>query len=137
MLIRGAIPKLERPPVACFFLAPPTSGSKVASKLAPRWIFRILTGEMGRMLADTNAMASIPIPDVPTYIFAGTGDRRDGYGRRGSENDGILGIEETRMPGMAGFMTVPSVHTYIMNHPSVLARIVEVNRHAVGKAVTS
>jgi alpha-beta hydrolase superfamily lysophospholipase len=81
VLLRAALPRLARPPVACFLLAPPTQASLAARRFAPRRLYRLFTGEMGQKLASQPFMDALPLPAVPTRIYAGTGGprRRRGY----------------------------------------------------------
>ena len=114
-LIRAALPRLARPPLGCFLLAPPTRASRAARKFAPRRLYRLFTGEMGQKLASPDFMAALPVPAVPTRIYAGTGGPRGRLGLFGdAPNDGVLALDETRLPGVP-LRTVPSLHTFIMN----------------------
>lgn len=125
VLLRAALPRLARPPLACFLLAPPTQASLAARRFAPRRLYRLFTGEMGQKLASPAFMEALPVPAVPTRIYAGTGGPR---GRLaffgGAPNDGVLALDETRLPGVP-LRTVPSLHTFIMNSREVAGDIVE------------
>jgi hypothetical protein len=115
VLLRAALPRLARPPVACFLLAPPTQASLAARRFAPRRLYRLLTGEMGQKLASQPFMEALPLPAVPTRIYAGTGGPRGRYAFFGNEpNDGVLAVRETRLADIP-LRTVPSLHTFIMN----------------------
>jgi alpha-beta hydrolase superfamily lysophospholipase len=72
VLCRAVLPKLSHPPQACYFLAPPTVACRWAQRLASRRFYRWLTRDMGRKLADAAFMAQLPIPTMPTLVFAGT-----------------------------------------------------------------
>ena len=55
VLIRAALPALDaHPPAACFFLAPPATVCRAATFFAGRRLYRLLAGEMGRLLADAH-----------------------------------------------------------------------------------
>jgi pimeloyl-ACP methyl ester carboxylesterase len=130
VLIRAVLPELAANlPVACFFLAPPGTASRAATWLAGRRLFRLLTGEMGQRLADPAFMASLPAPAVPTRIYAGTAGprgRRFPFGLQ--QNDGILAVSETQLPGREPPVLVPAIHTFIMNSASVADDIVSTVR---------
>jgi hypothetical protein len=124
VLIRGVLPRLPHKPIACFFLAPPTKACLAARKFAPRLIYKMFTGEMGQLLADATFMEALPLPDVPTKIYAGINGPRGRYSPFGEEcNDGILALHETVLPD-ALHQQVPSLHTFIMNKHEVARDIV-------------
>jgi hypothetical protein len=124
VLIRGVLPKLTHKPAACFFLAPPTNACKAARKFAPRLIYKMITGEMGQLLADAAFMAALPLPEVPTKIYAGINGPRGRYSPFGEEcNDGILALHETELPD-AHHQQVAALHTFIMNKQEIARDIV-------------
>jgi len=124
VLIRGVLPRLPHKPVACFFLAPPTKACLAARKFAPRLIYKLFTGEMGQLLADAAFMEALPLPDVPTKIYAGINGPRGRYSPFGEQyNDGILALHETELPE-AIHQQVPALHTFIMNKHAVAHDIV-------------
>lgn len=132
VLIRGVLPRMSTAPVACFFLAPPTCACRAARTLARFRLYRWLTGDMGQLLAQADFMDALPIPVVPTKIYAGTG----GPAGRCSPfadgpNDGVLAVEETRIAGIP-LETVPASHTFIMNRAVVAADIVQTVRQLRG-----
>jgi hypothetical protein len=56
------------------------------------------------------------VPDAPISIFAGQiGNTR---------GDGLVTIEETKLQGMAEHRVVPSIHTFVMDHPAAIERAV-------------
>ncbi len=92
-------------------LAPPNHGASLASALDRGGLLRNIMGPSFGQIADGFA-ETLPIPDVPFAIFAG-----DIAGRMG---DGLLRVEETRLEGAAAHHVVPAIHTFIMNHPTVI-----------------
>lgn len=125
VLTRGVLPQLSNKPVACFFIAPPSRASKVARKFAPRFLYRLLTGEMGQLLADEKFMAALPLPSMPTRIYAGTKGLPARFSFFGDEpNDGILTVKETEIPNVP-VQTIPAMHTFIMNRKAIARDIVE------------
>ncbi|MGZ8218545.1 MAG: esterase/lipase family protein [Methylomagnum sp.] len=134
VLTRAVLPKLTHPPVACFFLAPPTLACAAARRLAPRGVYRRLAGEMGQLLANESFMAGLPAPGVPTKVYAGTGGPVGRYSPFGDEpNDGVLAVSETRLDG-APMAQVPAIHTFIMNSRAVAADIVATVQALAGQA---
>ena len=130
VLIRAALPALDaRPPAACFFLAPPATACRAATFFAGRRLYRLLAGEMGRLLADAHFMAALPTPAVPTRSYAGTAGPRGRWSPFGPEqNDGILAVSETAVRGLEPPVLVPAIHTLIMNSARVADDIVRTVR---------
>ena len=121
MIIRAALGQLEnRAPSACFFLAPPMVACKAARFFSRFRLYRLLTGEMGQLLALDAFMLHLPMPAVPTRIYAGVAGPRASWLPFGMEaNDGILSVSEaTGRFGMAA-VEVPALHAFIMNSKRV------------------
>lgn len=133
VLIRAALPALAaNPPSACFFLAPPSTVCRAARRFSRQRLFRLLTGEVGQLLASEAFMSSLPVPAVPTRVYAGTIGPRGPLSPFGDEpNDGILAVSETALTGIPS-IPVPALHTFIMNSRLVAGDIV---RHALGHDV--
>lgn len=90
VLTRAALPKLTHKPIACFFLAPPTQVCKAARNFAHRRLIELFMGEIGKVLADKKFMEALPVPSVPTKIYAGVAGPRGRYSPFGEEpNDGL------------------------------------------------
>jgi len=117
VLIRAILPQLQdRPPAACFFLAPPSQVCRAAQFFADNPLYKRLMGEMGQLLADRAFMDSLPEPKIPTRIYAGTYGFTGQLSPFGEEpNDGVLTVAETRGAWPAQVVLTPSTHTFIMN----------------------
>jgi hypothetical protein len=127
ILTRAVLPSLVHQPRACFFLAPPTQVSRAARNFAHRPLPRLLMGDIGQVLARGEFMESLPVPSVPTKIYAGTGGPRGRYSPFGTEpNDGVLMVRETLLPGVP-VQTVPLIHTFVMNSRTVARDIVRLS----------
>lgn len=126
VIIRNALGRLrERPPAACCFLAPPMVACKAARFFSRFRLYRLLTGEMGQLLADDAFMSRLPLPAVPTRIYAGTGGPRAAWLPFGmAANDVILSVPEATGRFAGEVVEVPSVHTFIMHSRTVAADIV-------------
>lgn len=99
-------------------LAPPNQSPALARRLQNNPIFKALTQDAGRKLADAATFyAALPVPVVPTLIIAGTrGPRFEGSPWEGKTNDGVVAVDETRLSGSnIEHVTVSAVHTLIMN----------------------
>jgi hypothetical protein len=126
VLTRATLPRLTHPPKACFFLAPPTQVTSAARAFAHRRLIKPFMGEIGKVLTDEKQMNSLPVPRVPTKIYAGIAGPRGRYSPFGEEpNDGLLTVKETFLPNIP-IQTVPSLHTFIMNSKLVTQDIVRI-----------
>jgi hypothetical protein len=84
-------------------------------KLAQWRLFRLLTGEMGQLLARQDFMDTLPVPDIPLRVYAGTKGPRGNWMPFGDEpNDGILSVKEVQL-GEIPVQLLPTIHTVIMN----------------------
>jgi hypothetical protein len=126
VLCRAVLPRLKYPPKACFFLASPTQACLLAKKFAPHLGYRLLAGEMGQLLANQSFMDTLPVPTVPTKIYAGTNGF---YGKcspfKNEPNDGILMVKETVLPAIP-MQILPLTHTYIMTSRYIAEDIVRI-----------
>lgn len=131
VLIRSALPELRGgEPLACFFLAPPSKASRAAKLFHDAPLYRVLNGEMGQLLSDETFMDSLPVPNVPTRIYAGTKGPRGRHSPFGHEpNDGILAVSETPLFEGQPITELPAIHTFIMNSQRVLDDIVEATKN--------
>lgn len=131
VLTRVALPRLTRKPTACFFLAPPTRVTRAARNFAHHRLIRLFMGEIGHVLTDRHFMETLPLPSVPTKIYAGIAGPRGRYSPFGEElNDGLLTVKETLLPSVP-LQTVPSLHTFIMNSKIVTLDIVRIAKSSL------
>jgi len=127
VLVRGVLPKIADLPLsACALLAPPQRACRAARFFSSHPFYRWKNGEMGQLLADPAFFADLPLPQVPTRVFAGNaGPRATWLPFEGEPNDGILAVEETRARDGDEVIEVPALHTFIMNSRRVAEGIVE------------
>ena len=135
VLARAALPQLSHRPIACFFLAPPTQVCKAARNFAHRRMIQLFMGDIGKVLTNQQFMETLPLPTMPTKIYAGVAGPRGRYSPFGEEqNDGVLTVQETRLPSVP-LQTVPALHTFIMNSKVVTQDIVRVTKsHSVSSS---
>jgi pimeloyl-ACP methyl ester carboxylesterase len=126
VLIRSALDQLEnRMPAACFFLAPPMVACRAAKYFSRFWLYKVLTGEMGQLLASDAFMQRLPMPPAFTRIYAGTGGPRARWYPFGREaNDLILSVAEATGSFKALSVEIPALHTFIMHAPQVFDDII-------------
>lgn len=126
VLTRAALPRLIHKPSACFFLASPSQACKAARTFTHHRLVKLLAGEFGQLLGNEQFMASLPLTNMPTKIYAGTGGPRGHYSPFGEEpNDGVLTVKEASLPGVP-IQTIPILHTFIMNSKVVTQDIVKI-----------
>lgn len=95
-------------------LAPPNQGAALARSLDTVVLRAVMGPSFGQLVE--GIATELPVPVEPTSIFAG----RVGN----TQTDGLVTIDETKLEGMAEHHVVPSIHTFVMNHPAVIARAV-------------
>ncbi len=128
VLTRAILLRLSHQPKACFFLAPPTQVCSAARNFTHSKLIKLFMGEIGKVLTDEKKMNSLPLPHVPTKIYAGIAGPRGRYSPFGEEpNDGLLTVKETLLPSVP-VQTVPSLHTFIMNSKIVAQDIVRITK---------
>lgn len=104
-------------------IAPPNRGSAIARILKDNTVYGWLTTETGRDLTPDHANA-LPTPDIDFAIIAG--GRGDGKGYVPfveGDDDGVVGVEETKLDGAKDFLVVPAPHGLVDNHPLTLSAV--------------
>ncbi len=126
IITRQALPEL--PPGCSHFvmLAPPNQPPILARKFKRNLLFRALTRDAGRKLADPSFYDQLPEPsEIPTLIIAGTaGPSARWLPFQGEINDGIVSLPETRLDGLPRIQ-VGGIHSFLMNRRDVLDHILE------------
>ena len=117
-MVLDRLPGLRR----IVMLAPPNQPPALARLLQHNVVFRALTRDAGRRLADGDGFYhALPVPTLPTLVIAGTGGPR--FARspwQGAANDGVVSVDETLLAGPAcEHVEVAAVHTLIMNSAEV------------------
>lgn len=135
IIYRLAEPSLDRLPVQVVMLAPPNAPSAAARLLSELPVtgalYRAITGHAGQRLVDVDFYASLSVPRASALVFAGDRGPRGALPFAHAPNDGLVAVEETRLPGDHGeHEVVPAIHTFIMNHPRVMRRIEDTLRQA-------
>lgn len=98
-------------------LAPPNQGASLTTRL--NWLpLRHILGPSFTDLV-SGVPRDLPTPNVPFIIFAGDAGRLRNPLIPGA-NDGLVGVGETELGGAEALHVVPSIHTFIMNHPDVV-----------------
>ncbi|MFH0780443.1 MAG: alpha/beta hydrolase [Pseudomonadota bacterium] len=129
ILLRSALASLPagtRPPTRVFLLGSPTKPARLAKILSRNPIFRIVTGDCGRMLASDVRMNSVPPVLVPTTgIFGDRGIPVTFHVFRSEPNDGVVSVSEVSATWIIDAVIVPIVHTFLPASKYVAAIILE------------
>jgi pimeloyl-ACP methyl ester carboxylesterase len=104
-------------------LATPNRGSEIVDWAAGHPPLHRVLGPAGRALG--RAGTPNKIPQLPTDVEAAVimGNRSSiPFFRKllGSENDGIVSVENGRIDGLRGFTVIPADHTFIQTHPETI-----------------
>lgn len=99
-------------------LAPPSRGAAAADAFQHSAPYQWMAGPSGQDLT-TREAANIPLPAVRTCIIAGGRGEGAGYNPwLAGDDDGLVRVEEARLAGVDDFLLVPTIHTFVIGHPS-------------------
>lgn len=102
-------------------IATPNQGAHMANHLLPLWAFRRLAGPAAAQLTTDYAPVLAP-PSVPFGIVAGVkGDGRGYNPLLEGEDDMTVSLSSTHLPGAEDTLQVRAIHTFILQHPDVIA----------------
>ncbi len=121
-----ADPRIKR----IVMLAPPNNGAKLAQLLADNKLFKSLAGPTGAELGPQFAQLEkhLAIPTCEFGIIAGArgegradakGDRQGHAPTAQGDDDLIVAVPETKLPGASDFLVLPALHTFMMDEPKV------------------
>jgi pimeloyl-ACP methyl ester carboxylesterase len=123
VVARMAGPQLPPGLARLVLLASPARPPATALALEANPLFRHLARDAGRRLRDPAFFESLPRPQVPTLVIAGTrGPTSPRLPYAGAPNDGIVRVSETAIDG-AEQLRVHGVHTFLMNRKDVFEAI--------------
>jgi pimeloyl-ACP methyl ester carboxylesterase len=114
-------------------LSPPNQGSELVDLLKDSPVFKILHGPAGQQLGTADRfLKSLGPVHFELGVIAGlkTGDHVSGRIIPGP-NDGKVGVERTKVPGMRDFLVVPYSHTFIMRPKAVIDQVAYFLRHGL------
>ncbi len=101
----------------------PNQGSIVAEKLGDLWLFQKLFGPAGQDLrrGPRGICRELGVPRAEFAIIAGGTGRKWGLNPLlGSDNDGLVTVEETYLEGAADFLLVPYLHAFMQFFPRTI-----------------
>jgi pimeloyl-ACP methyl ester carboxylesterase len=112
------IPKLGR----VVFIGSPHHGAELATRFKDWWAFKTITGPAGQELATApfGIAANLPAPQCEFGVIAGCRGHDEGYNPLiPGDDDGVVSLNTTRLPGANDFMTVFTMHTLLLHTPQV------------------
>lgn len=112
-------------------LAPPNQGSQLANRFGDSQLFRATTGLAGQQLRAGSGGVISKLGPVDYIVGVISGNKAISPLSRllSGDSDGKVTLEETRLEGMADFLTVPRGHTFIMNDPRVIDQAIHFFRN--------
>jgi hypothetical protein len=103
-------------------LGPPNNGAQLAERFRENKLFQTLLGAGALELAQSAEVIEkqLGTPSVEFGIVAGgTGTDAGHSPLLEGDDDFVVSVAETRLPGAADFIVVPTLHTTIMDHAAV------------------
>ncbi len=116
----AVVPKERRLPRQTVMLAPPNNGSKLAERFRENNIFRSFWGISGIEIAELNKLEKhLATPPSFGIIAGGRGTENGNNPLIPGDDDFVVSVEETRLPGARDFLVVPALHGSIMENERV------------------
>lgn len=117
---KGVLPRLQR----VVMLGPPNQGSAFAKSLSRLGLFETITGHSGLQLGQVweEIQKELATPPCPFVIVAGDISSLPIQNPLldGRPSDGVVTIEEASLDGAEDLITVPLLHSFLMNDPKVV-----------------
>jgi hypothetical protein len=103
-------------------IGPPNNGAQIARLFKDNKLFGLVTGPSGKQLAISWEEAQVRLA-TPTFEFGiiagGLGNGRGTNPAIDGDDDLIVGVEETRLPGAADFVVIPRLHGNLLRDERV------------------
>jgi hypothetical protein len=136
LALRVALTGLEPAPAHLVMLGTPNQSPRLARRLSRNWLYRLLCGESGQLLARDDFFAQLPQPTMPYTIIAGAAGSRGRFSPFGHDiNDWLVAVEETKLRASDHPMILPVGHTFMMNDREVQETIQRVLLEISGSTV--
>lgn len=119
---RSPDPRIKR----IVMLAPPNNGARLAERFRHNQIFKAIWGKSGVELASSwvELEQQLATPACEFGIIAGgRGEPTGNNPLLPGDDDFVVSVEETRLPGASDFSLVPAAHALIMDQPLVQERV--------------
>ena len=110
-------------------IAPPNQGSAFAGALANYGAFKLLFGKAGQQLTPSSATG---VPPLSGRFAVVAGGKEDGHGFNpfvAGDDDGVVAVSETRLPGAADFLIVPEPHWELSSSAQTIRAVLDFLKH--------
>ncbi|QGJ70796.1 Acetyltransferase [Planctomycetales bacterium 10988] len=127
----GLDPRIHR----FVMIGPPNQGADLAKRLSGSPLspaFRMLMGPAGQQLGSEwfDVSGSLAVPPCEFGIIAGGRGNGKGYSWvLSGDDDGIVTVEETKLPGAHDFIIMPILHTFMAAHKGAIERTANFLQH--------
>ncbi len=101
----------------------PNLGARLANIVRDQPLFRTIFGPSGQQLVEDPAgiIARLPTPPFEFAVIAGSRGDPAGYNPLlPGDDDAVVSVEATRLPGATDFLTVRGLHSLLPSHPQVI-----------------
>lgn len=112
-------PRLRR----MVMLGTPNQGARLANVLQSNVLFKAVFGPAGQQLIEDpdGTIAALPVPHFPFAVIAGVRGTEEGYNPLiPGDDDGVVSVECTQLPGAADFLEIECLHTFLPLNRDVL-----------------
>ncbi len=113
-------------------LAPPNQGSELGERLIPLDFTKTLTGDAAHQLADDweTLAEQLATPKIEFGILSGGKSDGEGYNPLlEGDDDMVVEVATTKLPGARDFRIVPVLHSFIMDHEQVQRMTLQFLQH--------
>ena len=105
----------------------------MAKKMSENKLFRILTGDCGQLLSDSERMAKIPGLSVPNTSIVGIKGVNGKYSPFLDEfNDAVVAVSEATADWIGQEIRVPVLHTFLPSSVLVSTTLLQVLNQKIG-----
>jgi triacylglycerol lipase len=123
VLVRGYFSRSAEPHLGrVVMLSPPNQGSELIDAFSASPLLVSVVGPAGARLGTDSTSYPRRLGPVRFSLGIIAGDRslsRFGSWLIPGPDDGMVGVDQTRVEGASDFLVVPATHTFIMNRPDV------------------
>ena len=124
LLVRAYLAEHRDPRIRrMVMLGVPNLGAQLADRLQNVWLFQTIFGPAGQQLVTNpqGLIAGLPTPDFEFGVLAGSSGTELGFNLMiPGDDDGVVTVDSTRLPGAADFICVKGLHSFLMYQPDCI-----------------